>query len=133
MYNVGLQDQNGTLDFGEFLCLMFLWTAVGSYQTIFTRGVRCQYYPMMIDITLFEVNVFLKDISTVHKTHVYTQIRVVSCHDVPYILTRKFSQSGQCTRSERCICRYSGSLQNVRQRCVHMYVFMGEHLCRCVL
>ena len=31
-------DQNGTLDFGEFLSLMFLWTAVGNYETIFTIG-----------------------------------------------------------------------------------------------
>jgi Ca2+-binding EF-hand superfamily protein len=31
-------DSNGTLDFGEFLCLMFLWTAIGSYKTIFTLG-----------------------------------------------------------------------------------------------
>ena len=31
-------DQNGTLDFGEFLCLMFLWPVIGKYDTIFTRG-----------------------------------------------------------------------------------------------
>ena len=31
-------DQNGTLDFGEFLSLMFLWTAVGNYKTIFAMG-----------------------------------------------------------------------------------------------
>jgi hypothetical protein len=35
-------DQNGTLDFGEFLSLMFLWTAVGEYKTIFTLGENAE-------------------------------------------------------------------------------------------
>ena len=32
-------------DFGEFLCLMFLWTAIGSYKTIFTLGAPLSLPP----------------------------------------------------------------------------------------
>ena len=71
------------LDFGEFLCLMFLWTAIGSYKTIFTLGDNARI-----------VSEAFADIQDLFKSYDKSDQLILQQNEVDEVVT------GPCVREE---------------------------------